>query len=103
MVTKYQHHCPVRHQVLRRRVDYAPGNRRGRRHSRADQRPAATHRGNNFTVRLGQRRLLEVSERLLSNMDPSGVFELIADSLKAVLSYDNLTIYRVWLATDSQN
>ena len=42
-----------------------------------------------------QRRLLEVSERLLSNMDPSGVFELIADSLKAVLSYDNLTIYRV--------
>jgi diguanylate cyclase (GGDEF)-like protein len=42
-----------------------------------------------------QRRLLEVSERLLSTLDASGVFELIADSLKAVLAYDNLTIYRV--------
>jgi diguanylate cyclase (GGDEF)-like protein len=44
---------------------------------------------------LNQRRLLEVSERLLSTIDSSGVFEMIADSLKAVLSYDNLTIYRV--------
>jgi diguanylate cyclase (GGDEF)-like protein len=47
-----------------------------------------------------QRRLLEVSERLLSTIDSSGVFEMIADSLKAVLSYDNLTIYRVdWSAS----
>ena len=42
-----------------------------------------------------QRRLLAVNERLLSTLDPSGVLELIADSLKAVVDYDALTIYRV--------
>lgn len=42
-----------------------------------------------------QRRLLEVNERLLSTFDPQGVFELIADSLKSVVAYDTLTIYRV--------
>ncbi|MFI5259723.1 MAG: diguanylate cyclase domain-containing protein [Candidatus Limnocylindrales bacterium] len=42
-----------------------------------------------------QRRLLDVNERLLSTLDPHGVFDLIADSLKSVVSYDNLTIYRV--------
>jgi diguanylate cyclase (GGDEF)-like protein len=42
-----------------------------------------------------QRRLLEVNERLLSTLDPSGVLEMIADSLKAVMAYDSLTIYRV--------
>ena len=42
-----------------------------------------------------QRRLLEVNERLLSTLDPQGVFELIADSLKSVVAYDNLTIYAV--------
>ena len=42
-----------------------------------------------------QRRLLQVSERLLSTLDQSGVLEMIADSLKAVVSYDSLTIYRV--------
>ncbi|MCI0581972.1 MAG: EAL domain-containing protein [Chloroflexi bacterium] len=42
-----------------------------------------------------QRRLLVVNERLLSTLDPSGVLELIADSLKAVVAYDALTIYRV--------
>ncbi len=42
-----------------------------------------------------QRRLLEVNERLLSTLDSQGVLDLIADSLKPVLSYDNLTIYRV--------
>ncbi|MEO7664610.1 MAG: EAL domain-containing protein [Candidatus Limnocylindrales bacterium] len=42
-----------------------------------------------------QRRLLVVNERLLSTLDPSGVLELIADSLKAVVTYDSLTIYRV--------
>jgi diguanylate cyclase (GGDEF)-like protein len=42
-----------------------------------------------------QRRLLEVNERLLATLDPSGVLEMIADSLKAVVSYDSLTIYRV--------
>ncbi|HEU0242703.1 MAG TPA: EAL domain-containing protein, partial [Candidatus Limnocylindrales bacterium] len=42
-----------------------------------------------------QRRLLEVNERLLATLDPSGVLEMIADSLKAVVTYDSLTIYRV--------
>ncbi|MGA3029155.1 MAG: sensor domain-containing diguanylate cyclase [Candidatus Limnocylindrales bacterium] len=42
-----------------------------------------------------QRRLLDVNEGLLSTLDPHGVFDLIADSLKSVVSYDNLTIYRV--------
>jgi diguanylate cyclase (GGDEF)-like protein len=42
-----------------------------------------------------QRRLLEVNERLLSTLDPEGVLSLIADSLKSILTYDNLTIYRV--------
>jgi diguanylate cyclase (GGDEF)-like protein len=42
-----------------------------------------------------QRRLLEVNERLLSTLDPEGVLDLVADSLKALLDYDNLTIYRV--------
>ena len=42
-----------------------------------------------------QRRLLEVNERLLATLDPSGVLEMIADSLKTVVAYDSLTIYRV--------
>lgn len=42
-----------------------------------------------------QRRLLAVNERLLSTLDASGVLELIADSLKAVVAYDSLTIYRI--------
>ena len=42
-----------------------------------------------------QRQLLAVNERLMSTLDASGVLELIADSLKAVVSYDSLTIYRV--------
>ncbi len=41
-----------------------------------------------------QRRLLEVNERLLATLDPSGVLDMIADSLKTVVSYDSLTIYR---------
>ncbi|MFN8628750.1 MAG: EAL domain-containing protein [Chloroflexota bacterium] len=41
-----------------------------------------------------QRRLLEVNEKLLSTLDPSVVLEMIADSLKAVVAYDSLTIYR---------
>ena len=44
---------------------------------------------------VSQRRLLEVNERLLSTLDPNGVLELIADSLKAIVPYDSLTIYRV--------
>jgi diguanylate cyclase (GGDEF)-like protein len=43
----------------------------------------------------GQRRLLEVNERLLSMLEPAGVLDLIADSLKAIVPYDSLTIYRV--------
>src|SRR5262245_14920959 len=42
-----------------------------------------------------QRRLLEVNERLLATLDPSGILEMIADSLKVVVSYDALTVYRV--------
>jgi diguanylate cyclase (GGDEF)-like protein len=42
----------------------------------------------------GQRRLLEVNERLLSMLEPSGVLDLIADSLKAIVPYDSLTVYR---------
>ncbi len=42
-----------------------------------------------------QRRLLEVNETLLSTLDPQEVLEMIADSLKAVVTYDSLTIYRV--------
>jgi diguanylate cyclase (GGDEF)-like protein len=41
-----------------------------------------------------QRRLLEVNERLLSTLDPQGVLELIADSLKTIVPYDDLSIYR---------
>ncbi|MGK2851483.1 MAG: EAL domain-containing protein [Candidatus Limnocylindrales bacterium] len=43
----------------------------------------------------GQRRLLDINERLLSNLEPAGVLELIADSLKAIVPYDSLTLYRV--------
>jgi len=42
-----------------------------------------------------QRRLLAVNERLLSTLDPAGVLDLIADSLKTVVTYDSLTIYRI--------
>ncbi len=43
---------------------------------------------------ISQRRLLEINERLLSTLDPQGVLDLIADSLKAVVTYHTLTIYR---------
>lgn len=49
---------------------------------------------------LSQRRLLEINERLLSNIDPGGVLDLIADSLKSLVAYDNLTIYRLDVAAD---
>ena len=48
----------------------------------------------------GQRRLLDVNERLLSTLDPVGVLELIADSLKAIVPYDSMTIYQVDRAAD---
>jgi diguanylate cyclase (GGDEF)-like protein/excisionase family DNA binding protein len=41
-----------------------------------------------------QRRLLEINERLLSTFDPKHVLELIADGLRSVVFYDNLSIYR---------
>ena len=41
-----------------------------------------------------QRRLLDVSERLLSTLDQAGVLEVIADGLRDVVAYDNLSIYR---------
>jgi diguanylate cyclase (GGDEF)-like protein/excisionase family DNA binding protein len=42
-----------------------------------------------------QRRLLEINERLLSTLDRADVLETIADGLRAVVRYDNLSIYRV--------
>ncbi|HET7180652.1 MAG TPA: EAL domain-containing protein [Candidatus Limnocylindrales bacterium] len=44
---------------------------------------------------VSQRRLMAVNERLLSTLDPTGVLEMIADSLKSVVIYDSLTIYRI--------
>ncbi len=41
-----------------------------------------------------QRRLLEINERLLGTLDPQSVLELIADGLRSVVHYDNLSIYR---------
>jgi diguanylate cyclase (GGDEF)-like protein/excisionase family DNA binding protein len=41
-----------------------------------------------------QRRLLEINERLLSTLDQQHVLETIADGLRSVVHYDNLTIYR---------
>ncbi len=41
-----------------------------------------------------QRRLLDINERLISTRDPKGILEMIADSLKAIVPYDALTIYR---------
>jgi diguanylate cyclase (GGDEF)-like protein/excisionase family DNA binding protein len=42
-----------------------------------------------------QRRLLEINERLLTTLDPGSVLESIADGLRDVVRYDNLSIYRV--------
>ena len=42
-----------------------------------------------------QRRLLEINERLLSSLDRQDVLETIADGLRSVVRYDNLSIYRV--------
>jgi diguanylate cyclase (GGDEF)-like protein len=42
-----------------------------------------------------ERRALELNERLLETLDPQQVLSVIADSLKSVVRYDNLTIYRV--------
>ncbi|HUQ43810.1 MAG TPA: EAL domain-containing protein [Candidatus Limnocylindria bacterium] len=44
---------------------------------------------------VSQRRLMAVNEQLLSTLDPTGVLEMIADSLKTVVTYDSLTIYRI--------
>ena len=41
-----------------------------------------------------QRRLLEINERLLSTLDQQHVLDTIADGLRAVVHYDNLSIYR---------
>ena len=41
-----------------------------------------------------QRRLLEINEKLLSTYDQRSVLELIADGLKSVVHYDNLSIYQ---------
>jgi diguanylate cyclase (GGDEF)-like protein/PAS domain S-box-containing protein len=43
----------------------------------------------------GQRALLDVNETLLGSGNPRVVLELIADGLKTVVRYDNLTIYRL--------
>lgn len=42
-----------------------------------------------------QRRLLQINQQLLSTLEPASVLELIADGLKGVVWYDNLSVYRV--------
>ncbi len=42
-----------------------------------------------------QRALLDVNETLLAAGDPTAVLERIADGLRSVVRYDNLTIYRI--------
>ena len=42
----------------------------------------------------GERRLLHVSEQLVSTLDPRQVLEQIADTIGSVVHYDRLTIYR---------
>jgi len=46
-------------------------------------------------VLASQRQVLALNERLLATLDPQQVLDLIADTLKTVVPYDNLTIYRV--------
>lgn len=41
-----------------------------------------------------QRQLLEINERLLSTLDQQHVLDTIADGLRSVVHYDNLSIYR---------
>jgi diguanylate cyclase (GGDEF)-like protein len=41
-----------------------------------------------------QRHLLETNERLLGTLDQADVLETIADALREVVAYDNLSIYR---------
>ncbi len=41
-----------------------------------------------------QRRLLDINERLIGTLDQAGVLETIADGLRDVVDYDNLSIYR---------
>jgi len=42
-----------------------------------------------------QSQLLTLNEHLLATLDPEKVLNLIADSLKSVVAYDNLSIYRI--------
>jgi diguanylate cyclase (GGDEF)-like protein/excisionase family DNA binding protein len=42
-----------------------------------------------------QRHLLETNERLLGTLDQADVLETIADGLREVVAYDNLSIYRI--------
>ena len=42
-----------------------------------------------------QRRLLQINQRLLSTLEPASVLELVADGLRNVVWYDNLSVYRV--------
>ncbi len=46
------------------------------------------------TSRSTQRHLLETNARLLGSLDQADILETIADSLRGVVSYDNLSIYR---------
>jgi diguanylate cyclase (GGDEF)-like protein/excisionase family DNA binding protein len=41
-----------------------------------------------------QRRLLEINDQLLSTLDQQKVLDMIADGLRSVVHYDNLSIYR---------
>lgn len=43
----------------------------------------------------GQRQLLALNERFVATLDPDQVLNVIADSLKSLVAFDSLTIYRV--------
>jgi diguanylate cyclase (GGDEF)-like protein len=45
-----------------------------------------------------QRKLLDVSTRVTGTLEQEDVLEVVADGLKAVVSYDNLSIYRADMA-----
>ena len=63
-------------------VDLRGGGRPGVRQRRQRSSGSAASSTSSSTSSTSQRRLLEVNERLLSTLDPAGVLDLIADSLK---------------------
>ena len=73
----------------------SPGTRAWPSSTRPTWAASSSHQAELQHQLTSQRRLLEVNERLLSTLEPSSVLDLIADSLKAIVPYDSLTVYRV--------